>query len=90
MTAPGFGISSGTPLFLSYRSCKLKSVDKRKRGDASLYLHSIQMHHVPVSCIELELFAHRPNLQPVNAPELSLSTASSSREMLSNVKLSTR
>ena len=36
-TASGFGISAGTPLFLSSRPCKFKSVHKRKQGDSSLY-----------------------------------------------------
>ena len=37
VTASGFEISAGTPLFPSSRPCTLKSADKRKQEDASLY-----------------------------------------------------
>jgi len=39
---------------------------------------------------KLGLFSHRPDLPPVTTPEHSLLEANSSKEMLSNVKLSTQ
>ena len=39
---------------------------------------------------KLGLFSHRPDLSPVNSPEHSLPEANSSKEVLSNVKLSTQ
>jgi len=64
VTASSLGISVGTLLFPSSRPCKFKSADKRKQGDACL--HRLQWYHLPVSSIKLDLFAHRPSLQPVN------------------------
>ena len=66
--------------------------DKGEQGGAHLHpvFHRIWWYHSPVSHTKLELFGHRPDLLPVNASEYSLSTANSSKEMLSNVNLSTK
>ena len=84
--ATGSEISAETPLFPSNGPCQ------QIRGSQDAHLHPVFYDGIipQFSHTKLGLFSHRPDLLPVNTPEHSLLEANRSKEMLSNVKLSTQ
>ena len=80
----GSGISAEIPLLSSSGPCQ------QIRGSRDVHLHPVFHRHdgiIPQFFhTKLGLFSHRPDLPPVTTPEHSLPEASSSKEVLSNVK----